>query len=283
LNILADYLTVTDHNRDIQGFKYIYPVVSRRAGGVSIGINLNTNNACNWRCIYCQVPNLSRGLPPPVDLDVLAHELRTTLKEILLGDFMQIYVSEEYRQLKDIAFSGNGEPTSAKQFPQIISLVEQILTEFKLINKIKVRVITNGSMIHKPVILKSIQHLEKINGEVWFKLDGGTREDILRVNDVNIDPDKHIAHLRLCAELCPTWVQTCMFSYQNQTYSESQLSAYLTQIDKVKDVIQGVLLYGVARPSYQPEAVDIKQLPITWLEAFAERIRALGVTVHVSP
>jgi wyosine [tRNA(Phe)-imidazoG37] synthetase (radical SAM superfamily) len=283
LNILADYLTVTDHNRDIQGFKYVYPVVSRRAHGVSIGINLNTNNACNWRCIYCQVPNLSRGLPPPVNLEMLAYELRTLLSEITLGNFMQEYVSEESRQLKDIAFSGNGEPTSSKQFPQTISLVEQILTEFKLINTIKVRLITNGSMIHKPTILKSIQHLKKINGEVWFKLDGGTQEDILRVNDVNINPDKHIQHLRLCAELCPTWVQTCMFSYQNKTYSELQLSAYLAQINKVKDVIQGVLLYGVARPSHQPEAIDIKQLPIAWLEAFAERIRALGVTVQVSP
>jgi wyosine [tRNA(Phe)-imidazoG37] synthetase (radical SAM superfamily) len=53
-----NFLTVDDHNRDISGMKYIYPVVSRRAGGVSIGINLNVNNACNWRCVYCQVPNL---------------------------------------------------------------------------------------------------------------------------------------------------------------------------------------------------------------------------------
>ena len=59
------FLTISDHNRDVTGFKYIYPVVSRRAGGVSIGINLNINNACNWHCVYCQVPNLSRGSPPP--------------------------------------------------------------------------------------------------------------------------------------------------------------------------------------------------------------------------
>ena len=60
-------LNVHDHSRESVGMKYIYPVVSRRAGGVSIGINLNTNNACNWACIYCQVPNLTRGTAPPVD------------------------------------------------------------------------------------------------------------------------------------------------------------------------------------------------------------------------
>ncbi|MCZ7653212.1 MAG: hypothetical protein M5R42_01445 [Rhodocyclaceae bacterium] len=39
-------LDVTDpHSRDSAGLTYVYPVVSRRAGGVSIGINPNPNNA----------------------------------------------------------------------------------------------------------------------------------------------------------------------------------------------------------------------------------------------
>ena len=53
-------LKVTDHDRNAAGLRYVYPVVSRRAGGVSVGINLNPNNACNWRCVYCQVPRLVR-------------------------------------------------------------------------------------------------------------------------------------------------------------------------------------------------------------------------------
>jgi wyosine [tRNA(Phe)-imidazoG37] synthetase (radical SAM superfamily) len=280
---VTEKLTVTDHNRDIQGFKYVYPVVSRRAGGVSIGINLNTNNACNWRCIYCQVPDLKRGLPPPVDFNLLTYELRSMLKQIVQGDFMQTHVTKVYRHLEDIAFSGNGEPTSAKEFPEAISIVESILKEFNLLNSIKVRVITNGSMIHKPAVLNGIKHLSQINGEVWFKLDGGSQEDILKINDVNINPDTHVAHLALCAKNCPTWIQTCMFSYKGLAPSEAHVLAYLAQVEKVKDVVQGVHLYGVARPSYQPEAIHIQQLPIYWLEALADRIRNLGLTVTVNP
>ena len=63
-----EILTITNHDRNIFKGKYIYPVVSRRAGGLSLGINLNTNNACNWQCIYCEVPNLVRGKPVPIDL-----------------------------------------------------------------------------------------------------------------------------------------------------------------------------------------------------------------------
>src|SRR5512143_3160479 len=116
-------LNTTDHSRDSAGLRYVYPVVSRRAGGVSIGINLNPNNACNWRCIYCQVPNLTRGSAPPIDLDLLGRELRGFLREALTGDFMCRRVPEDARHLVDIAISGNGEPTSAREFPQVIELV----------------------------------------------------------------------------------------------------------------------------------------------------------------
>src|ERR1700686_1664860 len=80
-------LTILDHNRDSAGLSYVYPVISRRAAGVSVGINLNVNNACNWRCIYCQVPGLSRGAPPPVDLTRLSAELTGFLHDVLKGDF----------------------------------------------------------------------------------------------------------------------------------------------------------------------------------------------------
>jgi len=118
-----DYLVPEDHNRDVTGMTYIYPVVSRRAQGVSVGINLNVNNACNWRCIYCQVPNLTRGGPPAIDLAQLKQELNSMMQALLHGDFMQRYVAESDRRLMDIAFSGNGEPTTCKQFGEVLDIV----------------------------------------------------------------------------------------------------------------------------------------------------------------
>ncbi|HRE17307.1 MAG TPA: radical SAM protein, partial [Rhodocyclaceae bacterium] len=101
-------LTIQDHRRDSAGMTYVYPVISRRAGGVSVGINLNVNNACNWGCVYCQVEGLSRGGPPPIDLELLRQELTQFLAEALHGDFMSREVPEGARALMDVAFSGNG-------------------------------------------------------------------------------------------------------------------------------------------------------------------------------
>ena len=289
---LQNFLTVSDHNRDVSGMKYVYPVVSRRAGGVSIGINLNVNNACNWRCVYCQVPDLKRGTPPPVELEILEAELRSFLNYAIYGDFMERYVAEGDRHLKDIAFSGNGEPTSAKEYPEVITLVEKILREFNLlgnkagdvvIDPIKVRLITNGSLMDKQTVLDSVSHLSKCNGEVWFKVDAGTKEGISRINDVSLNPQSHIARLVKCATACPTFIQTCMFGLDGEPPTEAHITAYLELISHVKELVQGVHLYGLARPSYQVEAERLSRLPEAWLEAVAQRIRHLGLVVHVSP
>jgi len=280
---LENFLTVSDHNRDVSGMRYIYPVVSRRAGGVSVGINLNINNACNWRCIYCQVPNLTRGTPPPIELDVLEQELRTFLNSITHGDFMQRYVAEQDRQLQDVAFSGNGEPTSAKEFPQVVALVEKVLRDFDLLGTIKVRLITNGSLLDKPAILEAVRHLSRCNGEVWFKVDAGTQQGIARINDVHLNPQSHIQRLKNCADACPTFVQTCMFGLDGLPPSEEDIAAYVALLEQVADKIQGVHLYGLARPSLQAESARLSRLPPEWLESVANRIRQHDITVHVSP
>lgn len=280
---MTDYLTPQDHNRDVTGMRYVYPVVSRRAGGVSIGINLNTNNACNWRCIYCQVPDLKRGSPEPIDLNLLEQELREFLGQITQGDFMTRHVPEGARQLQDVAFSGNGEPTAAPEFPQAVARVEQVLRDFDLLGKIKLRVITNGSQMDKPQVLETISHLRQCNGEVWFKLDAGTEAGFERINSIHMKPAAVVKRLRACASRCDTWVQTCMFALDGAPPSPQEVAAYLGLLGLVADVVKGVLVYGVVRQSYQPEAPRISAVPQAWLDDLAQSIRALGLQVRISP
>ena len=282
------YLTIADHNRDVFGLTYIYPVVSRRAGGVSIGVNLNVNNACNWRCLYCQVPNLTRGTPPPINLALLEKELRYFIEYIVHGDFMLRNVAEGDRKLQDIAFSGNGEPTSAKEFPIALNIVEKLLNEFDLLNPanthpIKVRLITNGSLMDKPHVLESMHELAKINGEVWFKVDAGTPEGSAKINDVNISIPSVIKRIKACAEACPTFVQTCMVAIDGIAPTAAEVTAYIALLIEVKETIQGVHLYGLARPSMQAEAPRLSRLSPEWLEGVAGKIRETGLRAYVSP
>ncbi|MCZ6596585.1 MAG: radical SAM protein [Planctomycetota bacterium] len=278
-------LSTRIHDRDGSGLTYVYPVVSRRAGGVSVGINLNTNNACNWRCVYCQVPGLVLGTPTPVDLARLEEELRDMLDAIVTGDFMEKRVPADARRLNDVAFSGNGEPTSSPQFREAVEVAGKVLGDLGLLRDVKLVLITNGSLVHKPEVRAGIERMRGLNGEVWFKLDSATEEGRLRINDERAGRERMETNLRAAAAACPTWLQTIALARGGEPPSEAEQEAYLALLDELRsdDVpIRGVLLYGLARQSHQPEAPELAALPREWMEAWAERIRARGLEVKLS-
>lgn len=277
-------LTIGDHTRDSEGMTYVYPVVSRRAGGVSVGINLNPNSACNWHCIYCQVPNLQRGGPPPIDLDRLSEELDRLLDDIITGDFLLRRVAAEHRRLVDIAFSGNGEPTSAAEFPQAVDIAIAALRQRGLLGSVKLRLITNGSLVNRAAVKRGLMRLGTVDGEVWFKVDAGDAATMERINGVRQRPDLVAKRLLLAARLCPTWVQTCLFSLDGKLPSEQHLSALIGLIASCRDHLRGVHLYGLARPSAQAGAERLAAAPVELLADVAGRItRETGLTVEVSP
>ena len=279
-------LHIGDHSRDIAGLTYVYPVVSRRAGGVSIGINLNPNNACNWRCVYCQVPDLKRGSAPQLDLVALEAELRTFLHEIVHGDFMQTHVIPEARRINDIALSGNGEPTSAREFAQVIELIGRVKADYNLPKNLKLVLITNGSLVNRPGVQAGVSAMAELNGEVWFKLDSVTREGRQRINNTRMSLMRMRENLRLATRLCPTWLQTCVFQINGMAPPVAESEAYLSFLESFLnegEKLKGVLLYGLARPSMQPEAPRLTKVDQVWMETFSARIQALGVEVRLNP
>jgi wyosine [tRNA(Phe)-imidazoG37] synthetase (radical SAM superfamily) len=223
-----------------------------------------------------------RGAAPEIDLTQLERELRQMLNDVLNGSFMQERVPEEARRLEDIAFSGNGEPTSSAEFGAAIDVAERVLREFNLLGQLPVRLITNGSLIEKPGVLEAIRHLGQINGEVWFKVDAATTEGIARINDVRLNPQGVLERLRMCAQACPTWVQTCVFSLDGEPPAEAELVAYLDLLAQAKPEIKGVHLYGLARASLQAEAPRLTSLPQGWLDGLAEQIEQYGIRARVS-
>lgn len=278
-------LNVVNHDRNSAALQYVYPVISRRAGGVSVGINLNPNNACNWRCVYCQVPELTRGTAPPVDLQLLDTELRSFLTELLHGDFMQKRVPVEARRINDIALSGNGEPTSAIAFAEVISLISRVRRELAVPDEVKTVLITNGSLLHRADVQAGLREMAQIHGEVWFKLDRASAEGMLRVNDTHARQDQVRMNLIAAMSCCPTWLQTCWFAMDGAPPSlqdEEDYLAFVGELVRAGYPLQGVLLYGLARPSMQAESERLSALPTELMQAFADRITQLGLPVKIS-
>lgn len=279
-------LGISRHDRDGAGLTYVYPVVSRRSQGLSIGINLNPNKACNFRCIYCQVPGLVRGKAPAIDLDLLERELDGFLGTVLEGDWMERFVPADSRRLNDVAFSGDGEPTSAEDFDTIVLRVGEVLRRRALVGAIELVLITNGSLCSKPAVQRGLEHLRGLNGRVWFKVDAGSDLGLARVNDWQGGLARLEHNLRACAERCPTWIQTCMFALDGEPPSAAERAAYLALLERaclLRLPLEGVLLYGLARTSHQPEAARLGRLDASWLEGLAQEVRELGLVCRVFP
>ncbi len=282
---MASKLSTTNHCSDIVGLKYVYPVISRRAGGLSIGINFNTNNSCNWRCIYCQVPNLKIGVAPEIDFRLLEEELKFFLAHVMEGDFYDRFmVDEDKRIIKDIAIAGDGEPTSLKEFAGAIELIGTIATESGVFPKSDYILITNGSLLHQAKVQAGLQRLNEFGGEVWFKLDTATEKGRRFINNSGQSCAAALQNLILSAKLCPTKIQTCLFDYDKQGLSTEERNALLSLLTtiKAKSNVTQVMLYTLARPSFQPESARLEKLSPEILNAFADEIRLLGYEVTVS-
>ena len=278
-------LTVTNHNRNLTGLTYVYPVLSRRAGGLSIGINFNTNNACNWRCIYCQVPDLKNGAAPEIDLDLLASELRFFLNSVLHGNFYdEMEVDAAQRTIKDIAIAGNGEPTSLKDFDLAVNLIGSIANEFGIFPQSHFVLITNGSLIHRSSVQKGLKTIREYDGEIWFKMDSATPEGRKQFNHSAQTNESVLKNLQIASELCTTKIQICLVDYKQQGLSQSEKTGFIDFLKQVRShtTIEHITLYTLARPSQQPEAVDLQVMPFDIMDDLAHAIRLLHFNVVVT-
>ena len=115
------------HPRTFEKFRYVYPVLSRRSHGISIGVNTNPNKACNFNCVYCQVDRTTSSEVMCFDLESAAEELRELLGIVQSGKLAKFppfdTVPAELRRLNDIALSGDGEPTTLKNFSGVVEMV----------------------------------------------------------------------------------------------------------------------------------------------------------------
>lgn len=282
---MSELLSTIDHDRSSAGLTYVYPVVSRRAGGVSIGINLNTNNACNWHCVYCQVPGLTHGAAPPANLQLLGEELRGFLHEVLHGNFMTQRVPSEARRLNDIALSGNGEPASAPNFTEVVELIGAILDEFGLRGKLKLVLISNGSLMHRPAVQAGLATMARLGGEIWFKLDSATTQGSQAINGNAQSPAKTLENLSIAADLCPTWLQTCLFNLDGHRPDDAERHAYRDFVASALArgiALKGIMFYGLARPSMQEEAPRLSALAGRDAEEWVSEMEKLGLEIRRS-
>ena len=277
-------LTIHDHRRELEQNRYVYAVLSRRSGGISIGINLNPDKVCNFDCIYCQVDRTTPGRYRRVHLGILGRELREILlraKNRRLFDQPPFSgVPEPLREVKDIAFSGDGEPTTCPQFKEAVDLAIRAKGEAGLA-RLKIVIITNASMLHRPKGKEALSLLDRHNGEIWAKLDAGTEQYYKLVDVTKIPFRKILDNILDAARLRPIAIQSLFMRIRGVPPDEREITAYCNRLREITAKggrIHLVQIYTVARRPVQPYITPLSNEEV---ETIAQQVRETSLPVAV--
>ena len=279
-----------DHRRVWRDFDYCYPVISRRSRGMSLGVNLNPDKVCNFDCVYCEVDRRTPPKRKDLDLDQLELELGLLLDLTTSGEIYQVPPFDsalpEQRRLNDIAFSGDGEPTTARVFAEVVARVARLKVQRGL-DLVKLVLITDSSRLQAPEVVKGLETLMVNQGEIWAKLDAGTEPYYREICRSQIPFERILDNLLATARRWPILIQTLFLDWKGQGPSAAELEAYCGRLERILaqgGQLQAIQLYTVARPTPEPEARPLRRLE---LDAIAARLRGrlpgLPVEVYYGP
>jgi len=266
----------TDHSRHWRENTFVYPVLSRRSRGVSIGVNLNPDKVCNFDCIYCQVDRRSEAVTKFVETERLLAEIDAMLSHVTSGALFReepfSTVPAELRRLNDIAFSGDGEPTTFKNFDQIVRDVAELKRRHGLAD-VKMVLITNASMFHRPYCQEALKVLDENNGEIWAKLDAGTEAYYQLVERTKIPFRQVLDNITTAARERPLVLQSLFMRINGEPPSDDEITAYCGRINDIQAAggrIKLAQIYTVARP---PAESFVGSLSDAEVDAIADRVR----------
>jgi wyosine [tRNA(Phe)-imidazoG37] synthetase (radical SAM superfamily) len=264
------------HPRNFSVNRYVYPVISRRARGMSIGVNLNPDKTCNFSFIYFQIDRGQSGSLEPIGLELLAGELDETLEMAVSG---RIYDGPQFshtpprlRRLNDVAFSGDGEPTACPVFDRAVDICAELrrrrnLTDLKLV------LITNATLLHQPRVRRALETLDANGGEIWAKLDAGT-EEYYRLVDRSAGPWRRIIdNLKEAAVARPIVIQSLFMRIRGEHPSAAELDAYCDRLNEIVAAggrIKLVQIHTVARQPAEPWVAALSKAEV---DAIADLVR----------
>ncbi|WP_210395618.1 hypothetical protein [Motiliproteus sediminis] len=206
------------HSRLSEFDRLVYPVVSRRSRGLSLGINMNPDKRCNFDCVYCQVEREGRLPPRAPDLTQLEQELRFWLERIA-GEGFRGY------PLRDIALAGDGEPSVVRELPAVLSLLRRLKQEFRL-QGVRLVLFTNGSGLERADLVAEWDGFYAADGEVWFKLDYWDQASLEALNRTRLRCDRLLATLDRFAARYPVTLQSCFFNWGDIPFRVEDYAGY---------------------------------------------------------
>ena len=249
--------TAFGYPRDFMDNRFVYVVISPRARGLSIGVNMNSDKHCNFDCVYCEVNRQERCADGELDVAVMAVELEKTLRLVSSGLICQepryARLDAGLRQLGHVALSGDGEPTLCPDFARAVEAVVHLRARpaqphFKLV------LLTNGSGLDRPPVLEGLKYFTR-EDEIWIKLDAGTQAYMDKINRSEVPLEKILQNALALGRQRPIVIQSLFPLLDGQEPAPEEIDRYIDRLNELKNgqaMISLVQIYSATRPAANP-------------------------------
>jgi histidinol dehydrogenase len=268
-----------ENHRFRESGSLVYPVYSRRSRGLSVGLNLFPDGkVCSFDCPYCEV------FPFRSEYKFSLEAFETELKKVL------VQAKEQKDEVRDLCFSGNGEPSNSPHFAGALNCAVRLRDE--IVPAANLVIITNGTGLLNDEVFGLLKNAAAppVALKIWLKLDAGTSSWYQAMNRSSVSFEKLTAKIRDFSRCAPFTIQTMICAVEGKAPPHEEENAWE---DLVMDLAGGqsitnIHLYGKARPA--PEDPLTEALPASFLEERAASLRSrlaalpgLSVPVEIFP
>ncbi len=260
--------------RNFFGNRFVYGVVSQRAGGVSVGINMNPDGLCDFACVYCEVDRCVRSGASRVHVPAMLGELENVLRGIHEGDLgtrgwdAALFDTLPFRE---VALSGDGEPTLCPNFREITEAVVNLRAR-RIVPFFKIVLITNTTGFGLPGVQAGIDLLAP-QDEIWAKLDAGTQEYMDEINRGEANLERVLENILALGRRRPVIIQSLFPLVHGVEPSGREILAYAQRLRELREAgaqISLVQIYSAHRPAMDSACAH---LPLRALSRIARVVR----------
>ncbi|MEI7728150.1 MAG: hypothetical protein WCO56_01170 [Verrucomicrobiota bacterium] len=270
--------------QDFLNNRFVYLVISARARGLSVGVNMSPSKLCSFDCPYCEVNRATPARETHLDVDAMAQELEQTINYVR-SDRIHEHprlgaLPRELTTLRHVALSGHGEPTLCPNFVETV----QAITHLRALGRVpffKMVLITNGTGLDTDSVQSGLKYFTH-NDEIWAKLDAGTQEYMDLVNRSQVKLEKVLANILMIGRQRAIIIQSLFASFGGLEPPPEEIEQYAHRLRELKKggaQISLVQIYSATRPVHN---ADCRHLPLRVLSRIAQTVRnATGLRVEV--
>lgn len=227
---------LSEHSRQFEQLRFAYPVVSRRSRGLSLGLNVNPDKVCNFDCPYCQVDRTVAPRDEVVDFDTMVAEIDSLMGLAASGAIWQhpkfADTPKAYRRLNDVAFAGDGEPTTYPRLGDAIREVKRLRDKHGLPDS-KIIVLTNALLLNRPEVMAALEELQGGAYEIWAKLDAGTQKYFEYIAGRKLSLQRVVDNIALAGQQLEITVQSLFPTLDGKDPGDAEFEAYAGRINEI--------------------------------------------------